>query len=114
MTSKSYSIGPKGKLNESKPNGCGQSLKHSQARIARSNGFLMGAPGTESGNGENIENSIAIESAEAAEEAGLYYVSDDRPGYTRQANSGSRASLQNQMQHDERTLLEVFSWQRSA
>jgi len=48
----------------------------------------MGAHGTESGNGTNVENSVAIESEEAAEEAGLNYVSDDRPGYTRKARNG--------------------------
>src|SRR5438552_4678075 len=35
-----------------------------------------------------IESGFATDSAEAAEEAGLHYVSDDRPGYTRRANNG--------------------------
>ena len=48
----------------------------------------MGAPGTKSGNGKNIDNSVAIESAEAAEEAGLQYVGDERPGYTRKPRNG--------------------------
>ena len=48
----------------------------------------MGAPGTKTANGKEIESSIALESAEAAEEAGLHYVSDDRSGYTRKAKNG--------------------------
>jgi Topoisomerase IB len=43
----------------------------------------MRAPGTKTGNGKEVEIRVTIESAEAAEEAGLHYVSDDRPGYTR-------------------------------
>ncbi len=46
----------------------------------------MRAPGTKTGNGKETQASVAVESAEAAEEAGLRYISDDRPGYTRKAN----------------------------
>ena len=45
----------------------------------------MGARGTNSRNGKVIESAVAADSAEAAEEAGLQYVNDDRPGYTRRA-----------------------------
>jgi DNA topoisomerase-1 len=69
----------------------------------------MGAPGTESGNGTNVENSVAIESAEAAEEAGLNYVSDDRPGYTRKARNGEFEYLDTQGKRirDEQRLLRI-------
>src|SRR4029077_7092600 len=109
MTSRSYSVARNNKLSESKPNGCGQSLRHLQARIARSNGFLMGAPGTKSSNGKNIEGSVAIESAEAAEEAGLQYVSDDRPGYTRKPRNGEFEYLDTQGKRirDEQRILRI-------
>jgi DNA topoisomerase-1 len=48
----------------------------------------MGTPGTNSRNGKLIEAGPATDSVEAAEEAGLEYVSDDRPGYTRRAKNG--------------------------
>jgi DNA topoisomerase-1 len=48
----------------------------------------MGAPGTKTGNGKEIQAGVANESAEAAEQAGLQYVSDDRPGYVRRAKDG--------------------------
>jgi DNA topoisomerase-1 len=69
----------------------------------------MGAPGTKSSNGKNIENSVAIESAEAAEEAGLNYVSDDRPGYTRKARNGEFDYLETQGKRirDEQRLLRI-------
>jgi DNA topoisomerase-1 len=57
-----------------------------QARIACTDGLLMRAPETKTGNGKETQASVAVESAEAAEEAGLRYISDDRPGYTRKAN----------------------------
>ena len=47
----------------------------------------MRAPGTKTGNGKETQASVAVESAEAAERAGLRYISDDRPGYTRKANN---------------------------
>jgi DNA topoisomerase-1 len=69
----------------------------------------MGAPGTESGNGTNVENSVAIESAEAAEEVGLNYVSDDRSGYTRKARNGEFEYLDTQGKRirDEQRLLRI-------
>ena len=69
----------------------------------------MGAPGTESGNGTTVENSVAIESAEAAEKAGLSYVSDDRPGYTRKARNGEFEYLDTQGKRirDEQRLLRI-------
>jgi DNA topoisomerase I len=45
----------------------------------------MGARGTNTRNGKAIEPAVAADSAEAAEEAGLQYVNDDRPGYSRRA-----------------------------
>src|SRR4029453_19420411 len=45
----------------------------------------MGTRGTNARNGEEIEPDVAADSAEAAEEAGLQYVNDDRPGYSRRA-----------------------------
>src|SRR6266704_1900369 len=45
----------------------------------------MGARGTNTRNGKAIEPGVAADSSEAAEEAGLQYVNDDRPGYSRRA-----------------------------
>jgi DNA topoisomerase-1 len=69
----------------------------------------MGAPGTKNGNGKNIDNSVAIESADAAEEAGLQYVSDDRPGYTRKPRNGEFEYLDTQGKRirDEQRLLRI-------
>jgi DNA topoisomerase I len=69
----------------------------------------MGAPGTKSGNGKEVEDSVATESAEAAEEAGLYYVSDDRPGYARKARNGEFEYLDTQGKpiRDEQRLLRI-------
>src|SRR4029077_10888768 len=86
MTSMSYSVAPTNKLSESTLKECGPFSKRLQARIARTDGLLMGAPGTRPENGKETQASVAVESAEAAEEAGLRYISDDRPGYTRKAN----------------------------
>ena len=43
----------------------------------------MGARGTNIRNGKAIKPEVAADSAEAAKEAGLRYVTDERPGYTR-------------------------------
>src|SRR6058998_4207245 len=109
MISRSCSVEPKSKLSESKLNGCEQSTRCLQARIARSKGFLMGTPGTKTSNGKSIDASIAIESAEAAAEAGLHYVSDDRPGYTRRANNGESEYLDTEGKRirDEQRLLRI-------
>src|SRR3954447_15281593 len=45
----------------------------------------MGARGTNSRNGKAIEAAVVADSVEAAEEAGLQYANDDRPGYSRKA-----------------------------
>src|SRR4029077_19733726 len=86
MTSMSYSVAPNNKLSESTLKECGPFSKGLQARIACTDGLLMRAPGTKTGNGKETQASVAVESVEAAEEAGLRYISDDRPGYTRKAN----------------------------
>src|SRR6266542_2532415 len=109
MTSRSLSVGPKSKLSESKLNGCEQSTRCLQARIGRSEGFLMGTPGTKTRNDKALEAAFAAESAEAAEEAGLHYISDDRLGYTRRANNGEVEYLDTQGKRirDEQRLLRI-------
>jgi DNA topoisomerase-1 len=69
----------------------------------------MGAPGTKTTNGKSIEAALAIDSAEAAEEAGLQYVSDDRPGYTRRAKDSEFEYLDTQGKRirDEPRLLRI-------
>jgi DNA topoisomerase-1 len=69
----------------------------------------MAAPGTNSRNGKTLEATLANNSLEAAEEAGLQYVSDDRPGYTRRANDGEFDYLDTQGKQirDERRLLRI-------
>jgi DNA topoisomerase I len=69
----------------------------------------MGTPGTKTGNGKELEDSVATESAEAAEEAGLNYVSDDRPGYARKAHDGEFEYLDTQGKRirDEQRLLRI-------
>ncbi len=83
-------------------------MKHLQARIARGDGLLMGA-GTNTENGKEIPASVGLESAEAAEEAGLRYVSDDRPGYTRKARDGEFEYLDTEGKRirDEQRLLRI-------
>src|SRR5882762_1236928 len=69
----------------------------------------MGTPGTNSRNGKIIEPDLATDSVEAAEEAGLEYVSDDRPGYTRRAKNGEFEYLDTQGKRirDEQRLLRI-------
>src|SRR6266496_3258474 len=69
----------------------------------------MGMPGTKTSNGKSTEPGFAIESAEAAEEAGLQYVNDDRPGYTRRGNNGEFEYLDTQGKtiRDEQRLLRI-------
>src|SRR6184192_1848317 len=109
MISRSCSVEPKSKLSESKLNGCEQSTRCLQARIGRSKGFLMGTPGTKTRNDKALEAVFAAESAEAAEEAGLHYISDDRPGYTRRGNNGEFEYLDTQGKtiRDEPRLLRI-------
>src|SRR6266516_769584 len=109
MTSRSCSVGPESKLSESKLNGCEQSTSCLQAWIGRSDGFLMGTPGTKPRNEKALEAAFAAESAETAEEAGLHYVSDDRPGYARRGNNGESEYLDTQGKRirDEQRLLRI-------
>src|SRR5207249_1570652 len=109
MISRSCSVGPKSKLSESKLNGCEQSTRCLQARIGRSKVFLIGTPGTKTRNDKALEVVFAAESAEAAEEAGLHYISDDRPGYTRRGNNGEFEYLDTQGKRirDEQRLLRI-------
>src|SRR5438552_17836585 len=93
MISRSCSVEPKSKLSESKLNGCEQSTRCLQARIGRSKGFLMGTPGTKRRNDKALGVVFAARSAQAAEEARLHYISDDRPGYTRRGHNGELQSL---------------------
>ena len=69
----------------------------------------MGTIGTNSHNGKALGATLANNSLEAAEEAGLQYVSDDRPGYTRRANDGDFEYLDTQGKQirDERRLLRI-------
>src|SRR5215471_8753780 len=47
----------------------------------------MGSRGINTRNGKTIEHAVAADSVEAAEEAGLRYVNDERPGYSRREKS---------------------------
>jgi DNA topoisomerase-1 len=69
----------------------------------------MGAPEIKTDNGQEIEATVAAESAEAAEEAGLHYVSDGRPGYTRKARDGEFEYLDTQSKRirDEQRLIRI-------
>ena len=69
----------------------------------------MGKRGTNSRNGKIIEAGLATNSIEAAEEAGLQYVSDDRPGYARNAKNGEFEYFDTQGKRirDEQRLLRI-------
>jgi len=69
----------------------------------------MGALGTRVRNGKLTEADFASDPAEAAKEAGLHYVSDDRPGYTRRANNGNFEYLDTEGKRirDEQRLLRI-------
>jgi DNA topoisomerase-1 len=69
----------------------------------------MGAPRTDSCNGKAPDASLTNGSAEAAEEAGLQYVSDDRAGYTRRRNNGDFEYLDTQDRRirDEQRLVRI-------
>jgi len=69
----------------------------------------MGARGTNTRNGKAIESAIAADSAEAAEEAGLEYVNDERAGYSRKAKGKNFAYLDTEGKtiHDEQRLLRI-------
>jgi DNA topoisomerase-1 len=69
----------------------------------------MGKSGTKTDNGTVDEAEVAIEGAEAAEEAGLQYVTDERPGYTRKATNGEfdYFDIQGKKIGDEQRLLRI-------
>ena len=69
----------------------------------------MGARGTNTRNGKAIEPGVAADSAEAAEEAGLQYVNDDRPGYSRRAKGKDFEYLDTEGKtiRDEQRLLRI-------
>src|SRR5262249_29899504 len=69
----------------------------------------MGAHGTNSRNGKSTESAVAADSAEAAEEAGLQYVNDDRPGYRRRAKGKDFEYLDTEAKtiRDERRLRRI-------
>jgi DNA topoisomerase-1 len=69
----------------------------------------MGASGTNSRNGKAPDATVANDSVEAAAEAGLQYVSDDRPGYTRRPNDAEFEYLdtQDKLIRDEQRLLRI-------
>ena len=69
----------------------------------------MGTRGTNTRNGKAIESAVAADSAEAAEEAGLQYVNDDRPGYSRKAKGKNFEYLDTEGKtiRDEQRLLRI-------
>lgn len=69
----------------------------------------MGTPGTKSRNGKAPAASLINGSAEAAEEAGLRYVSDDRRGYSRRSKNGDFEYLDTEGKkiRDEQRLLRI-------
>src|SRR5215470_13240475 len=69
----------------------------------------MGTRGTNNRNGITIEPGPAAESVEAAEEAGLRYVSDDQPGYSRKAKGKNFEYLDTEGKaiRDEQRLLRI-------
>src|SRR5512132_2288479 len=69
----------------------------------------MGARRTNTRNGKAIEPAVAADSVEAAEEAGLQYVNDDRPGYSRRAKGKNFEYLDTEGKtiRDEQRLLRI-------
>jgi DNA topoisomerase I len=69
----------------------------------------MGTRGTNTRNGKAIESTVAADSAEAADEAGLQYVNDERPGYSRRAKGKNfeYLDLAGKAIRDERRLLRI-------
>src|SRR5256714_4196519 len=69
----------------------------------------MGSRGTSNRNGKAIESAAAADSVEAAEEAGLQYVNDERPGYSRKAKGKDFEYLDTEGKtiRDEQRLLRV-------
>jgi DNA topoisomerase-1 len=77
--------------------------------MLRNDGLIMGKSGTKSRNGKALNGSHVNCSTEAAEEAGLQYVSDNRPGYTRKASNGDFEYLDTEGKRirDEQRLLRI-------
>jgi DNA topoisomerase-1 len=71
--------------------------------------YKMGTHGTNTRNGKTIETAVAADSAEVAAEAGLRYVSDNRPGYTRRGSNGEFEYLDAEGKEirDEQRLLRI-------
>jgi DNA topoisomerase-1 len=69
----------------------------------------MGARGANSRNGKSIEPAVATDSVEAAEEAGLRYVNDEQPGYSRRAKGKNFEYLDTEGKaiRDEQRLLRI-------
>lgn len=69
----------------------------------------MGKLCTRARNGKLTEADIVSDSAEAAKEAGLYYISDDRPGYRRRPHNGDFQYLDTEGKkiRDEQRLLRI-------
>jgi len=69
----------------------------------------MGTRGTNNQNGKATESGVAADSAEAAEEAGLRYVSDERPGYSRKSKGKNFEYLDTEGKtiRDEQRLLRI-------
>src|SRR6266576_5873492 len=69
----------------------------------------MGARGTNTQNGKAIEPGVAADSSEAAEEAGLRYVNDERLGYSRKAKGKTFEYLDTEGKtiRDEQRLLRI-------
>src|SRR6476620_4715458 len=69
----------------------------------------MGARGANDRNGKAVESAVAADSAEAAEDAGLQYVNDDRPGYSRRAKGKNFEYLDTEGKtiRDEQRLLRI-------
>src|SRR5438477_2513686 len=65
--------------------------------------------GTNTRNGKGIESAVAADSVEAAEEAGLRYVNDERPGYSRRAKGKDFEYLDTEGKpiRDEQRLLRI-------
>ena len=69
----------------------------------------MGSRGTSNRNGKAIESAVVADSVEAAQEAGLRYVNDDRPGYSRRAKGKDFEYLDTEGKtiRDEQRLLRI-------
>src|SRR6266542_3216588 len=69
----------------------------------------MPAPAKNAGKQKPVETAFAVDSVDAAEEAGLRYVSDDSPGYRRKANGDHFEYLDTEGKRirDEQRLLRI-------